>query len=70
MEDLVEDGRTGLLFTPGAPNDLAAKVRFALEHPDDLMRWGQRARYVFEQKYSSDNAYNSLMEIYARVTGK
>ncbi|MEM1589791.1 MAG: glycosyltransferase [Candidatus Bathyarchaeia archaeon] len=70
MEDLVEDGRTGLLFNPGAPNDLAAKVRFAVKHPNDLMQWGQRARYVFEQKYSSDNAYNSLMEIYARVTGK
>lgn len=70
MVDLVEEGETGLLFNPGEPGDLAARVQYALEHPEEMARWGREARYVFEQKYSSDSAYKTLMEIYDKVSGK
>jgi len=70
MADLVEDGKTGLLFNPGEPDDLTAKVQYALEHPEEMARWGREARYVFEQRYSSESAYKSLMEIYEKVRSK
>jgi glycosyltransferase involved in cell wall biosynthesis len=70
MVDLVEEGETGFLFNPGEPGDLAARVQYALEHPEKMARWGREARYVFEHKYSSDSAYKTLMEIYDKVTGK
>jgi glycosyltransferase involved in cell wall biosynthesis len=33
MEEAIEDGRTGLLFRPGDPEDLAAKLRSLLDDP-------------------------------------
>ncbi len=62
--ELVEDGKTGLLFAPGDPEDLAAKVRWADEHPDEMRRMGARARRVYEQKYTPEVNYRQLMAIY------
>ena len=67
MADLVEEGRTGLLFNPGDADDLIAKVQYALEYPAERLHWGREARRAFEQKYSADVAYEKLMEIYAQV---
>lgn len=62
--DLVEEGKTGLLFKPCDPDDLLAKVQYTLEHPTEVANWRQEARYTFEQKFSSEVAYKRLMEIY------
>ena len=70
MAELVEDGRTGMLFNPNEPGDLTSKVQYVLEHPEEMARLGQEARYVFEQRYSSKSAYMSLIEIYRKVLGK
>lgn len=67
MADLVVEGKTGLLFTPGDPDDLVAKVKYALAHPEEVTLWQQEARTAFERKFSSEVAYNSLMEIYDQI---
>ncbi len=67
MVDLVEEGRTGLLFNPGNSEDLKAKIWYIIEHPDEARCWGQKARHVFEEKYSSHSAYVSLIEIYRKA---
>src|SRR5262249_55231082 len=36
MAERVQHHRTGLLFRPGDPEDLAAKVRWAFEHPEAM----------------------------------
>jgi glycosyltransferase involved in cell wall biosynthesis len=67
MADIVTDGRTGLLFRAGDPADLAAKVAWATEHPDEMARMGQAAREVYVQRYSEEPNYRALAAIYARV---
>ena len=62
--ELVDDGETGLLFSPGDAEDLAAKVRWASEHPDEMRRMGARARRVYEEKYTPEVNYRQLMAIY------
>ena len=64
LTELVEDGRTGLRFRPGDPDDLAAKVEWAWMHPRELAAMGQEARREYEQKYTADRNYELLMEIY------
>ena len=64
MAEIVEDGVTGLHFTPGNSDDLAAKVRWADEHPDEMLRMGENARQVYEEKYSPEANYPQLMAIY------
>ena len=64
MAELVDDHRTGLLFTPGDADDLAEKVEWAATHPADLAEMGREARREFELKYTAEKNYSYLMEIY------
>jgi len=67
MEEIVEDGRTGLHFTPANPADLAAKVQWAWNHQEQMRSIGKEARREYEAKYTADQNYPSLMGIYQRA---
>lgn len=69
-QEIVEDGRTGLHFTPGDPDDLAAKVAWAWTHPEEMAAMGRAARAEYEAKYTSGRNYQMLMEIYEHVLGE
>jgi glycosyltransferase involved in cell wall biosynthesis len=64
MAELVDDGKTGLLFEPGDPEDLAAKIRWMLENHDSCIEMGKNARKEFEEKYTAEKNFKILMEIY------
>ncbi|CAN5808630.1 glycosyltransferase [soil metagenome] len=64
MSTLVEHGRTGLHFSPGDPKDLARKIQWSQEHPSELAMMGKEARSQFEAKYTAEQNYRMLMEIY------
>lgn len=68
MAEIIEDGRTGLLFEPGNAGDLAAKVAWAWRHPRKTAEMGREARREYEQKYTAERNYERLMEIYRAVT--
>ncbi|MGD0901127.1 MAG: glycosyltransferase [Thermoguttaceae bacterium] len=65
MAELVADGRTGLLFEPGNPSDLAAKVRQIAADSPARRRMRDQARREFESKYTVRQNYAMLMKIYA-----
>jgi Glycosyltransferase len=67
MAELVEDGQIGLLFEPGNPEDLAARVAWAWTHPEEMRRMGKAARQEFEEKYTAEKNYQMLMQIYERA---
>jgi len=69
MEEIVADGRTGLHFTPGNADDLAAKVEWAWAHPEEMAAMGRAGRAEYEAKYTAERNYEMLMEIYSRVLG-
>ena len=64
---IVADGRTGLHFRPGDPEDLAAKVEWLLAHPEELGRMRKEARAEYEAKYTAERNYEQLMAIYRSV---
>lgn len=67
IAEIVEDGRTGLHFTAGDPEDLAAKVEWARTHPQEMEAMGRNARAEYEAKYTAERNYGMLMEIYQHV---
>ena len=67
MAEIVEDGRTGLHFTPGDSHDLARKVEWAWSHPEAMSEMGRAARAEYENKYTADRNYHILMEIYEQA---
>ncbi len=64
MEELVQDGVTGLLFEPGDAGALRECLLWALDHPVDLASMGQRARAVYEANYTAARNHEQLMTIY------
>jgi glycosyltransferase involved in cell wall biosynthesis len=64
MAELIHDGETGLLFEPGNPADLAARLRWALQHPDEMRAMGGNARREYEAKYTPEINYRQLVAIY------
>jgi glycosyltransferase involved in cell wall biosynthesis len=70
MAEIVEDGCTGLLFTPGDPVDLAAKVEWAWAHPNQMWKMGWEARREYEAKYTAEKNYDALIEVYRHAIEK
>ena len=70
MEEIVEDGRTGLHFVAGDPADLAARVDWAWSHPERLQQMGKEARREYETKYTAEKNYPLLMDIYRHTLAR
>jgi glycosyltransferase involved in cell wall biosynthesis len=62
---IVEDDRTGVLFTAGDANDLCRAVSAVWGNGTKLAAMGGAARMEFEDKYSAERNYASLMGIYS-----
>ena len=67
MQELVSDGRTGLLFTPSDAEDLARKAAWAWAQPARMAEMGQQARREYEAKYTAARNYEMLMETYRQA---
>jgi glycosyltransferase involved in cell wall biosynthesis len=67
MADLIDHGRTGLVFKPGDAEDLAGKVRQMIATSRDAMR--AAAREEFEAHYTGARNHELMMEIYDRALG-
>lgn len=68
--ELVKDGVTGLLFTPGDSLDLARKIEWAQANPDAMRVMGRAARAEYLARYTSQRNYQMLMDIYREaITG-
>jgi glycosyltransferase involved in cell wall biosynthesis len=60
----VREGETGIRFKTEDPDDLAAKVRWAWEHPAEMKKMGLRARAEYERRFTPATNYGILMQIY------
>jgi glycosyltransferase involved in cell wall biosynthesis len=61
---LIEHGRTGLLFEPGSPDDLARHLAWAEAFPEKMRAMGENARAVYEARFTPQQNYECLMAIY------
>ncbi len=67
MQEIVEDHRNGLHFTPGNAEELAAALERAWDHPRLIRAMGQAARRDYKEKYTAERNYAALMAIYQQV---
>ena len=67
MAELVEPGRTGLLFKPGDADDLVRQVRALLSDAAGLARMRVEARREFEAKYTARQNAQQLLDVYERA---
>lgn len=68
MQELVDDGRTGLLFQPGDAADLArAANRLAMCDGEEAAALGEAAGEEYSRKYTPEQNYRTLIEIYRQA---
>ena len=64
LESLVREGVTGLLFEPGNATDLASKLSWAQQNPDEMVTMGKNARAYYEEHLTGAANYPQLLAIY------
>ena len=67
MSEMIDDGKNGLLVAPADPQDLAARLRWAFEHKDELAAIGRAARAEYEARYTGAPNCARLIEIYEQA---
>jgi len=67
IAEILEEGKTGLYFTPRQATELAAKINWAWNHPHEMEMMGQAARAQYQAKYTAERNYAMLMDIYSQV---
>jgi glycosyltransferase involved in cell wall biosynthesis len=64
---IVHPDQTGLLFQRQDADDLAAKIRWLYDRPEEIARMGRNGRSLVESKYDSQLRYPSLHAIFEDV---
>ena len=65
MAEIIEDGRTGLLFKADNADNLAQKMAWAEANLTAMREMGGNARREYEAKYMPEINNRLLMNIYA-----
>ena len=64
LAEIVEDGKTGILFEPQDIASFIQKIDWAMTHEKELNAMGANARRIFEERYTAEQNYQQLMKIY------
>jgi glycosyltransferase involved in cell wall biosynthesis len=67
IPEIVEDGKSGLLYRSGDAEDLRGKVRWMFEHPEPVKQMGLYAWKSVQQKFSPENYWKELNSLHASL---
>jgi glycosyltransferase involved in cell wall biosynthesis len=67
MSELVDNGRTGLLFASGDPHALAQACRELAADPARAEAMGREARERYQDELSPERSSERLLALYTRV---
>jgi glycosyltransferase involved in cell wall biosynthesis len=67
LTELIEHELSGILVSPEGPESWERAIRSAISRPDALARMGERARQLFEGKYTGKAGYELLSSVYRRT---
>jgi glycosyltransferase involved in cell wall biosynthesis len=65
--EIVVDGETGLLYTPGDAADLARRIRELLDDPALGRRLGTAGRARMERHFSRERHFDEMLRLYERA---
>jgi len=67
MEEIVEEGTTGALFSPNDAQDLAGKAMDLIRDDNKFAQLCINARQVYDLKYTPARHYEGLMKVYQLI---
>ncbi len=66
-KEIVIDGETGWLIPPKAPDMLAEKIQWILDHQDQAIRMGQLGKQKVWADFNLENMVDKYLELYSSV---
>ncbi len=69
IPEMVDDGETGLLFTPFSATELRDKIEYLFARPSLAAHMGRAARAKAEREYSTASHLDRLLTLYRALTG-
>jgi len=70
IPEAVDNGKSGLLFPPGDFGALALCIRDLAVNPQQRKKMGEKARQLFEKKFTLSNMVKKTLDVYEMATGK
>ncbi|HKQ33721.1 MAG TPA: glycosyltransferase family 4 protein [Nitrospiraceae bacterium] len=67
LNEIVEEGVTGVKFDPCNSQDLAAKIHMLWDNAERRTRMRETARTTYENKYSPEKNFRGLLSIYEQT---
>ena len=64
LPELIENKKTGLLFSPGSTEELAKNIKYLIARPDEIREMGKLARRRVEKEFNPELHYKRLVEVY------
>ncbi len=67
VRELIEDGRTGLVFRRGSMDDLVSKIKFCLRNPANVSEMGLRGREHSASRFPALQASSEYRQLYEQL---
>lgn len=67
VREQTDDGRNGFVVPFDAPEELAGRIRYLFEHPDERHRMGQEARDTAKDRFTLDRSIDQTEALYASL---
>ena len=61
--DMIEDGKTGLLYRTGDKEEFKRKLLWAIDNPEKMNEMGRQARRTVLEKYTLENSLERFLEM-------
>lgn len=70
IKEVVLDGETGLLVSPGDSKELAAKIKFVLDNPELVAKFKEKGRSRVERYFSWESIAKRTVEMYEQLCSR
>jgi glycosyltransferase involved in cell wall biosynthesis len=64
LPEVIEDGKSGFLISPHAPHEIAEKLSFIIQHPEEAKKMGEYANYLSKTRFSWDIVASKILDAY------
>jgi glycosyltransferase involved in cell wall biosynthesis len=70
IPDQLTDGYNGFLVAPRNPEEIAKKILFLIDHPEDSKRMGINGRKLVKEKFNIDTRIKRIIQLYRELLQK
>lgn len=70
LQDIVDEGQTGFVVTPGRASEMAAKIVYLATRPDEAVRMGRLARQRVEERFTLARTASEFTRLTQKLTGE